>query len=166
MTEGAAALPVLWAVYADAGAAPQERPGVSRGRGLDGGIPVCGKPLPPSTHQLNRCFHAGSGGDCGASLNLTFSSNQDPKQCKSFCIYFLEPSRRVVYPSPLVLNRFVLPWRESAVHLDHSLQANLYFSAEAGVRRAAFISRSVEVRSQFAFAQPAQILTAVKTLCC
>ena len=74
--------------------------------------------------------------------------------------------RRVVYPSPLVLNGVVLPWRESAVHLDHSLQANLYFSAEAGVRRAAFISRSVEVWSQCAFAQSAQILTAVKTLCC
>ena len=72
----------------------------------------------------------------------------------------------MVYPSPLFLNGVVLPWRESAVHLGHTLQASLSFSADAGVRRAAFISRSVEVRSQFAFAQPAQILKAVKTLCC
>jgi hypothetical protein len=104
----------------------------------------------------------------GASLNLTFSSSQDQRRCKSFCLYFVgpRPVRRVVYPSPLVLNGVTLPWRESAIHLGHTLHQDLTFTTDANVRRAAFISRSVEVRSQFAFAALAQILTAVRILCC
>ena len=39
----------------------------------------------------------------GGNLNLIFST-QDPKQCKSFLIFFMVPARRVVYPTPLVLN--------------------------------------------------------------
>ena len=66
----------------------------------------------------------------GASLNLTFSPDQDPKKFKSFCIYFVGPVRRVVYPTPLVLNGVVLPWRESAVHLGHKLHQDLSFSAD------------------------------------
>ena len=59
-----------------------------------------------------------------------------------------------------------LPWRETAVHLGHTLHQDLTFNTDATVRRAIFINRSVEVRSQFAFAAPAQILTAVRILCC
>ena len=103
----------------------------------------------------------------GASLNLTFSTSQDPRQCKSFCLYFVgpRPSRMVTYPQPLVLNGVVLPWRVSAVHLGHTLHQDLTFSADAAVRRASFISSSLEVWSQFAFAAPSQILTAVRIMC-
>ena len=102
----------------------------------------------------------------GASLNLTFSSNQDPRQCKSFCLYFVGAAKKVVYPAPLLLNGVTLPWRESAVHLGHRLHQNLTFEADAAMKRATFISRSVEVRSQFSFATPAQVLKAVRVLCC
>ena len=103
----------------------------------------------------------------GASLNLTFSTSQEPRKCKSFCIFFVgpRPSRKVDYPLPLVLNNVVLPWRESAVHLGHTLHQDLTFNTDAAVRRATFISRSLEVRSQFSFAAPPQILTAVRILC-
>ena len=104
----------------------------------------------------------------GASLNLVFSTSQDPKKCKSFCLYFIgpRPDRRIKFPTPLRLNGVVLPWVRSAVHLGHTLHQDLTMSADAAVRRARFISSSVEVRSQFSFATPVQILRAVKVLSC
>ena len=104
----------------------------------------------------------------GASLNLVFSTSQDPKKCKSFCLYFIgpRPDRRIQFPTPLRLNGVVLPWVQSAVHLGHTLHQDLTMTADAAVRRARFISSSVEVRSQFSFATPAQILRAVKDLSC
>ena len=104
----------------------------------------------------------------GAGLNLTFSSSQEPKKCKSFCIFFTGPipARKIVYPDPLVLNGVALPWRESAVHLGHKLHQDLSMKADAREKRARFISRSVAVRSQFGFAAPPQILKAVRILAC
>ena len=72
----------------------------------------------------------------------------------------------MVYPSPLVLNGVTLPWKESAVHLGHTMQQNLSFDADAAARRAGFIGRSVEVREQFSFASPEHVLKAVRILCC
>ena len=71
-----------------------------------------------------------------------------------------------MYPAPLILNGVTLPWKEKAVHLGHILQQDLTFDADAAARRAAFISRSVDVREQFSFAPPAQVLKAVRILCC
>ena len=104
----------------------------------------------------------------GASLNLTFSSSQDPKKCKSFCLFFTGRTtlRKVVFPAPLVLNGVRLPWREKAVHLGHTLHQDLTLNADAKEKRARFIAKSVEVRSQFAFAAPPQILKAVQVLAC
>ena len=51
-------------------------------------------------------------------------------------------------------------------HLGHTLHQDLTMDADAKVRRAAFIGRSLEVRSQFGFAAPPQILTAVRILAC
>ena len=50
--------------------------------------------------------------------------------------------------------------------LGHTLHQDLTFKADAGVRRAAFIASSVEVRNEFAFAAPTQVLKAVRILCC
>ena len=104
----------------------------------------------------------------GASLNLTFSTSQDPKLCKSFCLYFVgpRPEQRIQYPAPLVLNGVVLPWVKSAVHLGPTIHQDLTMTADAAVRRAKFISSNVEVRSRFSFAAPNQILRAVRLLSC
>ena len=69
----------------------------------------------------------------GATLNLTFSSSQDAKKCKSFCLYFTgrTTARRVVFPAPLVLNGVRLPWREKAVHLGHTLHQDLSMDSDA-----------------------------------
>ena len=104
----------------------------------------------------------------GAAFNLTFSSSQDPRKCKSFCLYFVgaRTARQVDYPDPLLLYGVRLPWRERAVHLGHTVTQNLTMDADAEEKRARFISRSVEVRNQFSFAAPAQILKAVRILAC
>jgi hypothetical protein len=104
----------------------------------------------------------------GAALNLVFSTSQDPKLCKSFCLYFVGPTpeRRIHYPTPLILNGVVLPWVKSAVHLGHTIHQDLTMRADAAVRRARFISSSVEVRNRFSFASPSQVLKAVRLLCC
>ena len=82
---------------------------------------------------------------------------------KSFCLFFTGriTLKKVVFPAPLVLNGVRLPWREKAVHLGHTLHQDLTLNADAQEKRARFISKSVEVRSQFAFAAPPQILKAV-----
>ena len=104
----------------------------------------------------------------GATLNLTFSTNQDARLCKSFCLYLVgpRPERSIHYPTPLTLNGVTLPWVKSAVHLGHTIHQDLTMSSDAAVRRARFISSSVEIRDQFSFASPAQILKAVRTLSC
>ena len=170
LREGAACSPVLWAVYADGLLLELRKSGL--------GCYIAGKwvgavlyaddlsLIAPTRATLSRMLALVEA--YGAKLNLTFSSCQDPGKCKSFCLYFvgMKSPRKVVYPSPLVLNGVQLPWRESAVHLGHTMHQNLKSDADAGVRRAAFIARSVEVRSQFSFAPPVQVLTAIKLLCC
>ena len=80
----------------------------------------------------------------GASLNLHFST----------------------LVKHLRTNGVTLPWKESAVHLGHTLQQSLNFDADAATRRAGFIGRSVEVREQFSSASPAHVLKAMRILCC
>ena len=52
------------------------------------------------------------------------------------------------------------------MHLGHLLHQDLTWAADAKEKRGKFISRSVEVRSQFAFAAPLQTLKAVRILTC
>ena len=101
------------------------------------------------------------------SHNLHFSVNSDPKLSKSKCIYFTNRSpRRSSPPPPLMLHGKKLPWVESANHLGHNLHCSLSMDQDVKIRRALFISRSVEVREQFSFAPPSQVLQAVQILCC
>ena len=65
-----------------------------------------------------------------------------------------------------MLNAVRLPWREKAVHLGHTLHQDLTLDADVKEKRARFIAKSVEVRSQFSFAAPAETLKAVQILAC
>ena len=170
MREGAAASPALWAVYADGI--------IKRLRKSKLGCYVAGCWVGAVMYADDLALIATTRAvlaamldlvvEYGASLNLTFSSSQDPKKCKSFCLFFTgrTTSKRVVYPASLVLNGVKLPWREKAVHLGHTLHQDLTMDADGKEKRAKFIARSVEVRSQFAFAAPTQILKAVQILAC
>ena len=170
MREGAAASPVLWAVYADGMIKRLRKSGL--------GCYIAGcwvgavfyaddlALIAPTRAILAAMLDLVVG--YGASLNLKFSSSQDPKKCKSFCLFFTgrTTSRRVVYPASLVLDGVKLPWKEKAVHLGHTLHQDLTMDADAKEKRARFIARSVDVRGQFAFAAPPQILRAVQVLAC
>ena len=170
MREGAAASPLLWAVYADGILV------VLRKSGL--GCYVAGKWMGAVMYADDLALLAPTRAilakmlslvvDHGATLNLTFSSCQEPKKCKSFCLYFtgVKNTKKVKYPAPLVLNGVQLPWRDQAVHLGHVLHQDLTMNADANVKRARFIAKSVEVREQFSFAAPPQILRAVRILAC
>ena len=99
--------------------------------------------------------------------SLKFSTNVNPNLSKSKCVFFAAQRRRFQSPPPpLRLYGKQLPWVESAAHLGHTLHQSLSMDKNAKVRRARFISRSVEVRGQFAFAAPDQILRAVAVFCC
>ena len=168
MREGAACSPILWAVYADGLLVVLRESGLGcKIAGLwVGGVLYADDLalLAPTRAILARMLALVEA--YGASLNLTFSSCQEASKCKSFCVYFVGPSRKVVYPAPLKLNGVELPWKEKAVHLGHTIHQDLTFKADSAARRASFIASSVEVRNEFAFAAPAQILTAVRILCC
>ena len=169
MREGAACSPFLWAVYADGLLTELRNSGLGCSvAGLWMGAMLYADDLSllaPTRAILASMLALVEA--YGAKLNLTFSSDQDPGKCKSFCLYFsTQTSNKVKNPSPLVLNGVTLPWKEKAVHLGHTLHHNLSFDTDASVRRAAFISSSVEVRNLFSFAEPAQIITAVRILCC
>ena len=164
--EGAAASPILWAVYADGVlyVLRQSKLGCHVAGMWMGAVMYADDLALLATNRSMLASMLALVVAHGASLNLIFASCQDPKKCKSFCIFFVgpRPSRQVVYPAPLVLNGVKLPWRESAVHLGHLLHQDLTWAADAKEKRGKFISRSVEVRSQFAFAAPLQILKAVR----
>ena len=168
MREGAACSPFLWAVYADGLLLVLRRSKLGcwvAGQWMGAFLYADDLSLIAPTRAILASMLE-IVAEYGASLNLYFSTCQDPGKCKSFCIYFAGPARKVVYPAPLVLNGVTLPWKEKAVHLGHILQQDLTFDADAAARRAAFISRSVDVREQFSFAPPAQVLKAVRILCC
>ena len=99
------------------------------------------------------------------SHNLNFSVDPNPKLSKTKCIYF-GGRRRSSPPAPLLLYDKQLPWVENAAHLGHNLHQSLSSDQDIKIRRAMFISRSVEVRDQFIFAPPAQVLKAVQVFCC
>ena len=71
-------------------------------------------------------------------------------------------------PKPLNLKLYGvdLPWVGSATHLGHELSEDCTMSLDMKHKRADFISKSTEVRECFSFAQPNQVLQAVKTYCC
>ena len=168
--EGAAASPILWAVYADGVLLVLRKSGLGcHIAGVWTGAVMYADDLAllaTTRASLNSMLALVVAH--GATLNVTFSSCQEAKKCKSFCLYFVgpKPARKVAYPAPLVLNGVQLPWREKAVHLGHTLQQNLTMEADAAEKRAKFIAISVEVSSQFAFAAPPQILKAVRVLAC
>ena len=168
MREGAACFPFLWAVYADGLLLVLRRSKLGchvAGQWMGAFLYADDLSLIAPTRAILASMLA-IVAEYGASLNLHFSTCQDPGKCKSFCIYFVGPARKVMYPTPLILNGVTLPWRERAVHLGHVLQQDLSFDADASARRAASISRSVEVREQFSFASPVHVLKAVRILCC
>ena len=71
-----------------------------------------------------------------------------------------------VYPAPVKLGGRDLPWVETALHLGHTLHQNGKMHEDTKIRRAIFFDRSVEVREQLYYADPAEVLRAQAVYCC
>ena len=102
----------------------------------------------------------------GKRHNLVFSTDPIPAKSKTKCIYFCGRSNNVRYPAPVHLDGKDLPWVEQADHLGHILHQSVTMAKDCSRARARFIDKSVDVRQQFAFAKPQQIIKMVQILCC
>ena len=95
-----------------------------------------------------------------------FSTNEDPAKSKSKCIYMTGKEVMQSYPAPVMLNGRPLPWVMSAAHLGHELSQACSPEHAAWVARAKYIDRAASVQEMFSFAEPAEILAAVRVNCC
>jgi len=81
-------------------------------------------------------------------------------------MYFCGRLKNVVYPPPVQLDGKDLPWVVTAEHLGHTLHQLVNMDQDCLTKRARFIDRTVELRSQLDFALPEQVLQAVQVFCC
>ena len=96
--------------------------------------------------------------------NLEFSTDPDPAKSKSKCIFMCGHLGKAK-PVNLQLYGVDLPWVNTAAHLGNELSWECNMDQDMKCKRGSFISRSTEVRETFGFAQPNQVLQAVKTYC-
>ena len=97
--------------------------------------------------------------------NLEFSTHPEPEKSKTKCI-FMSGHMKSSKPVNLRLYGVDLPFVKSANHLGHQLSESCTMDLDIRTRKARFIGDSTDVREMFSFAQPNQIITAVKTYCC
>ena len=96
---------------------------------------------------------------------MQFSTDPVPSKSKSKCLFMCGKSTNVKYPAKLQLNGKDLPWVPTATHLGHELHQNCNMDHDIRIKRAQFINESIEIRDTFSFAQPEQVLQAIKVYC-
>ena len=70
--------------------------------------------------------------------------------------------RNLEKPAPLTLSGRELPWVNQADHLGNILTVQGDMEQDAAVKRAQFISSSVQIREVFKFAAPAEVIKSMK----
>ena len=88
---------------------------------------------------------------CG-SHNLKFSTDPNPRKCKTKCIAFLQRQRHL---PAVVLCGDRLPWVEKSVHLGNHFE-NQYDGMKNDIvcKRTQFIQKCCELQQEFSFAHP------------
>ena len=109
--------------------------------------------------MLNQCQ------DYAARHNIMFSTDPLPHKSKTKCMFITGTKKNLTRPDPLTLCGRELPWVTTATHLGHELHESGTMEHDAEVKRAVFISSSMEVRGTFKFASPVEILAALKVYC-
>ena len=97
-----------------------------------------------------------------AKYNLQFSTDPNPEKSKTKCIFVCGRATAKEKPVNLMLDGKELPWVESAVHLGHVLHQSGSMEKDIRSKRASYIDESVSIRETFEFANPAEVLQAVK----
>ena len=84
--------------------------------------------------------------------NLRFSTDPNPKKCKTKCLAFLHSRREL---KQLILCGTPLPWVSDGVHLGNNFQ-NKYdgMKQDMSVKRAKYITKNCEIIQEFFFAHP------------
>ena len=86
------------------------------------------------------------------SHNLQFSTNKDPKKCKTKCLAFLQKTRPL--PS-MILCGDPLPWVTSAKHLGITISNKIDgMKSDILMKRASFIDKNNEILQEFSFSHP------------
>ena len=165
--QGAILSPVFWAVYCDLMIKELRQLGVgAHVAGMFMGVACYADDLVlvAPCHQAMQLMLA-TVEDFARRYNISFSTDPNPKKSKSKCIFVIEKKRGLRKPPPLVLCGHDLPWVPSAVHLGHELHETGTMDHDAVIKRAQFIDKSVEMRSLFHWAAPADVLKAMQTYC-
>ena len=84
--------------------------------------------------------------------NLRFSTDSDPKKCKTKCIAFLKKDR----PLPdILLSGNRLPWVKEGIHLGNNFTCSYDgMSSDILMKRVSFIQKNCEIQQEFFFAHP------------
>ena len=82
--------------------------------------------------------------------NLSFSTNPDPRKCKTKLMAFLKKPR----PLPAVfLGEVALPWVDQCKHLGNTIENTINGCQEdMRLKRAKYISKNIEINQEFHFA--------------
>ena len=86
------------------------------------------------------------------SHNLKFSTDPDPRKCKTKCIAFLMKEREL--PS-IYLCGDPLPWVKEGIHLGNYFE-NKYngMLRDVKIKRAEYVSKNCDLQQEFMFAHP------------
>ena len=162
--QGSVMSPILWAVYCD--------PMIKRLRRLGLGAHVAGMfmgvacfaddvILMAPSHQAMQVM-LNEVESFAMEYNIQFSTDPVPQKSKSKCIFMRGNNKNLVKPPELRLCGRSLPWVERASHLGHELHESGQMELDASCKRAQFIEKSVEIRTMFQWAGPAEIMRALK----
>lgn len=101
--------------------------------------------------------------DFAGRYNITFSTDPDPKNSKSKCIFVFSTD-----PDPLLLAKedvWASPPPSHCVVTSFPAYGSGLMDHDAIIKRGQFIDKSVEVRNMFQWAAPAEVLEALKIYC-
>ena len=84
--------------------------------------------------------------------NLKFSTNIDPKKCKTKCMAFLFKQRD---PGVIELCGDPLPWVPGGIHLGNTINTNVEgMRQDIRIKRAAFIQKNIDLNLEFQVCHP------------
>ena len=117
----------------------------------------------PSRTAMQMMFQACE--EFGTSNNLLFSTDPGQLKSKTKCV-FICGKKKLDKPVPMCIYRRELPWGSTATHLAGELSEDGTMDTDIKFKNAAFIISSLEVREQFSFAPPMEVLKAVRAYYC
>ena len=85
--------------------------------------------------------------------NLSFSTNIDPKKCKTMCMAFSNTKKEAPILQ-MMLNKEPLPWVKTITHLGVKINDKLSRGQYTLEKRAQYVSKCNEMRQEFHFAHP------------